>query len=535
MPGISCRGCTTLPPPSSIRLMASPIAATSIVITGDGVSSERFISPPLTAPRSVGICWYRGRGRERKAEVGAPAPGNGIARGTPLGHDGRVQAPETRYTKNDDAHIAYQVVGDGPVDLLFVPEWLNHVDEQWEEPRLAGFLRGLIEFSRLILFNPRGMGASDPIPTERSPLADEWMGDAVAALDAAGSERAAVLGTGAGGTIALLLAGSHPERVSSLVVFNTAARAAWAEDYPIGMPAEYLRQAQEFMRAGYPSAAILPMWAPDLVGNEAFERWIVRYQRICASPGTALAVQGMLFGLDVRAALPAIQAPTLVLHRAGNPHVGANHGAYIAEHVAGAEYRELPGAAHAYWAGNPAEIVAEVREFLTGVREPERIDRVLATVLFTDIVGSTERAAELGDRSWRELLERHHAVVRRELVRFRGREVSTAGDGFLATFDGPARAIACAMAIRDAVRPLGVEVRAGLHAGEIELRGDDVAGIAVHIGSRVSGLAAPSEVLVSRTLVDLVAGSDLRFEERGTHALKGVPGEWALFAVVGDE
>jgi class 3 adenylate cyclase/esterase/lipase len=440
-------------------------------------------------------------------------------------------APETRYAKLGGAHVAYQVVGEGELDLLFVAEWLNHIDEQWEQPRLAGFLEGLARFARLILFNPRGMGASDPLPAGEAPTAEQWMEDAVAALDAAVSERAAVLGTGTGGTVALLLAATYPARVFSLAVVNTAARTEWAEDYPIGTPQAYLTKAREAMAAGYPSAAVLPMWAPELVGDERFERWLVRYQRISASPGMALAVQQMIFGLDVRAVLPAIHVPTLVLHRAETMHVSTAMGRYIAEHVPGAIYRELPGAGQAYWAGDPQEIVAEAQEFFTGVRDVVRVDRVLATILFTDIVGSTERAAQLGDRRWKELLDEHHRIVRRELERHRGREIDIAGDGFLMTFDGPARAIRCALAIRDALRSVEIEIRAGLHTGEVELRGDDIAGIAVHTGARVAAQAGAGEILVSRTVVDLVAGSGVAFENRGVHELKGVPGEWALFSV----
>jgi class 3 adenylate cyclase len=442
-----------------------------------------------------------------------------------------VRPPDTRYTKSGPAHIAYQVLGDGPIDLLFVSEWLGHVDAQWEQPRIAGFLEGLARFSRLILFDPRGMGASDPLTSLDAPTAEEWVDDALAALDATGSERAALLGAGTGSAIALLLAASHPQRISSLVVFNATARTAWAEDYPIGTPPEHLRRAEEYMRTSYPGLAALDIWAPDLVGDEAVSDWIVRFLRLSASPGTALAIQQMLFRLDVRAALSAITAPTLVLHRAEDRLIGTNMGRYVAEHIPDAVYRELPGIGHAFWAGDPMEIVDETQEFLTGVREHRPAERMLATILFTDIVGSTRRAAELGDKAWRALLNRHNEIVRRELERHRGREIVTTGDGFLATFDGPARAIACARAIRDEVRTAGIEIRAGIHSGEIELQGDDIAGIAVHIGARVMALAGGGEVLVSRTVVDLVAGSGIAFEARGVHPLKGVPGEWPVFAV----
>jgi class 3 adenylate cyclase len=445
-----------------------------------------------------------------------------------------MQAPATRYARSGDSHVAYQVVGDGSLDLLFVAEWLNHIDEQWEQPRLSGFLEALARFSRLILFNPRGMGASDPLPLSEPPTAELWMDDAIASLDAAGSERAAVLGAGVGGSVALLTAATYPARVTSLAVVNAAARTAWADDYQIGMPEEYISLARAGLAAQYPSGeAILPLWAPDLVGDERFTQWLTRYQRIAASPGMALAVQQMMFGLDVRAILPTIHVPTLVLQRAGEQHVTPAMGRYIADHVEGSVYRELPGAGQAYWAGDPLEIVAEVQEFFTGIRDVAAADRVLATVLFTDIVGSTERAAELGDGPWRSLLEDHDRTVRREVERHRGRVIDTAGDGFLVTFDGPARAIRCALAIHQALVPLGIQVRAGLHTGEVELRGDDIAGIAVHIGARVAALASAGETLVSRTVVDLVAGSGLRFEDRGVHSLKGVPGEWTLFVVAG--
>jgi class 3 adenylate cyclase/esterase/lipase len=443
-----------------------------------------------------------------------------------------VDVPETRYTKSGDTHVAYQVVGKGELELLFVAEWLNHIDEQWDQPRLAGFLEGLARFARVILFNPRGMGASDPLPSGETPTAELWMEDAIAALRAAGSERAAVLGTGVGGTVALLVAATYPARVSSLAVVNTAARTAWAEDYGIGTPEVYLARAREGMAARYPNAeAVLPMWAPELVGDERFEQWLTRYQRISASPGMALAVQQMMFDLDVRAILSTIHVPTLVLHRAEAMHVSPAMGRYVAENIPGAVYRELPGAGQAYWAGDPLEIVAEVQEFFTGVRDSVPIDRVLATVLFTDIVGSTERAAEMGDGRWRELLDEHHRVVRRELERHRGREIHTAGDGFLMTFDGPARAIRCALSIHQALRAVGIEIRAGLHTGEVELRGDDIAGIAVHIGARVASEAGAGQTFVSRTVVDLVAGSRLTFEDAGEHVLKGVPDRWHLYRV----
>ena len=425
---------------------------------------------------------------------------------------------ETKYARAGELHIAYQVVGDGPFDLVFLPDWVNHLEVRWEEPRSERFLQRLASFSRLILFNPRGMGASDPVPLDAPPTAEQWMDDLRTVLDAVGAARPAVLGAGAGGVISMLFAATYPERVRALALFNTTARGtevqSWmmAEDWGDGSVVEWL--------------------APEDATDDRLRHFLGRLQRLSASPGMAQAVQRMLFGIDVRHALPAIQAPTLVLHREGAPIAPAEHGRYLADHIEGAAYKEFPGAGHAYWAsGVAAALLDEVEEFFTGTRSVGPPDRVLATVLLTDIVDSTATAAELGDQRWKERIREHDALVRHELARHRGREVHTTGDGFLATFDGPARAIGCATAIRDAVREIGLEVRAGLHAGEIELQGDDIAGIAVHIAARVSALAGPGEIMVSRTVVDLVAGSDLDFDDRGSQVLKGVPGDWQIFSL----
>jgi class 3 adenylate cyclase/pimeloyl-ACP methyl ester carboxylesterase len=441
-------------------------------------------------------------------------------------------AAETRYAREGNRHIAYQVVGEGPFDLAFLPDWVNHLELQWEEPRQERFLKTLASFSRLILFNFRGMGASDPIPITESPTFEQWMDDLRLVLDTVGAERPALFGAGAGGVVSTLFAATYPERVRALVLFNSTARGTVAPDYPIGMPPEVLERQRQGIEEHWGEGSILPILSPQDASDERLRTFIARLERLAASPGMALAVQGMLHGGDIRSALPAVQAPTLILHRAGAPVLTVEHGRYLAEHIAGAVYRELPGGGHAYWAWGDAHVILdEVQEFLTGSRGGGPPDRVLATVLFTDIVDSTATAAELGDQRWKEQVRDHNDIVRRELDRHQGREIRTTGDGVLATFDGPARAIRCAVAIRDTVRAVDLEIRAGLHTGEIELHGDDVAGIAVHIGARVSALAGPGEIMVSRTVVDLVAGSGLEFADQGTHALKGVPGEWQLFSL----
>jgi class 3 adenylate cyclase len=446
-----------------------------------------------------------------------------------------VATPETKYARSGDLHLAYQVVGDGPFDLVFLPDWVNHVEMQWEEPRMERFLNGLASFSRLILFNQRGMGASDPIPISDAPTVEQWMDDLRVVLDAVGSDQPAVLCAGAGGMVGILFAATYPGRVRALVLFNSTARGTRADDYPYGMQPEMVDVMREMVmqRWGTPenAAFILPTLDPEEASDPRLLAMLPRLERTAASPGMAAAVQRMLLTIDVRQALPAVQAPTLVLHRTGAPVLTIEHGRYVAERIPGATFKELPGAAHAYWAGDSQALVDEVEEFLTGSRSARPPDRVLATVLFTDIVDSTATAARLGDRRWKEVLSEHEAIIRRELNRHRGREIHGTGDGVLATFDGPARAIRCAVAIRDALRSSGLQIRAGLHTGEVELLGDDVAGIAVHLGARVAALAGAGEIYVSRTVVDLVTGSGLEFEDRGSHALKGIPGEWQIFSL----
>jgi class 3 adenylate cyclase len=439
--------------------------------------------------------------------------------------------PEVQFAKSEGAAVAYQVVGDGLLDVVFLPEWVNNLEMQWQEPRLARFPTRLSTFSRLVMLNGRGLGLSDPLPQADSPTVEQWLDDVTAVLDAVGSSQAAVLGTGIGGSLAMVFAATYPGRTSALVLVNSTARSSVAPDYPFGITPGWKERTQQEMARSWGRAPILELQAPEIAGDAGFRDWYGRFERYGASPGMALAVLRMVHDLDVRHVLPAIYCPVLVLHRRGDPIVRVEHGRYLAKHIAGAKYIELPGEGHAFWSGDSDRILDEIQEFLTGTPAVSAIDRVLATVLFTDIVGSTELAVRLGDDRWTKLLDDHRALVRRELDRFRGREVDTAGDGFVATFDGPGRAIRCAAAIRAAVRSIGIQIRAGLHTGEIEMRGSEIAGIAVHIGARVEAEAAPGEILVSRTVVDLVAGAGIQFSARGSHALKGVPGRLDLFAV----
>jgi pimeloyl-ACP methyl ester carboxylesterase len=448
--------------------------------------------------------------------------------------DASVARPETRYARSGDVSIAYQVVGEGPLDLIFVSGWVSHLDAFWGEPSFARFLRRLASFSRLILFDKRGTGLSDRVPVAELPTLEERIDDVRAVLDAVGVERAALLGHSEGGPMCLLYAATFPERTAALVLIGTYARRLVADDYPFGATPEQYEAFLDEIETGWGGPVGLAVRAPSMEHDDRFRAWWSEYLRSSASPGAALALTRMNGEIDVRAVLGTIGVPTLVVHRSGDRSLPVEGARYLAERIRGARLVELPGVDHLPFVGDQNAILDEIEEFLTGVRRGTEIDRVLATVLFTDIVGSTERAIQLGDREWRDLLEGHHLLVRRELERWRGTEVATAGDGFLATFDGPARAIHCACAIRDSVRSLGLEIRAGLHTGECEIHGTTVAGIAVHIGARVSGLAGPGEVLVSSTVRDLVAGSGIEFEARGEHELKGVPEQWRIYSVVGD-
>ena len=437
--------------------------------------------------------------------------------------------PETRYARSEGVNIAYQVVGEGPFDLVYVPGWISNVELMWEEPAHARLLRRLASFSRLILFDKPGTGLSDPVPLDRLPTLEQRMDAVRAVMDAARSERAALFGSSEGGLMSVLFAATYPERTRALITLAIYAKRLWSADYPWA-PTPGARATEiESIERTWGGEMDISNLAPS--ADEAFKRRAVAYLRRSASPGAAVALLRMNSQIDVRAVLPTIRVPTLVLQRVGDRDVNVEEGRWIAAQIPGAKYVELPGDEHLIWAGDVDRVVDEAQEFLTGSRPVHEADRVLATVLFTDIARSTEHAAELGDRRWRELLEEHHARVRRQLEHFRGREVDTAGDGFLATFDGPARAIRAACAIRDSIRELGMDIRAGLHTGECELMQDKVGGIAVHTGARVADAAGPGEVFVSSTVRDLVSGSGITFEERGEHELRGV-GAWRLYSVV---
>jgi class 3 adenylate cyclase len=445
--------------------------------------------------------------------------------------------PETRYARSGDVNIAYQVTGEGPFDVVHVPAFVSHVELAWQVPGMAHVRKRLASFSRVIHFDKRGQGMSDRVPGA-TPL-ETRMDDVRAVMDGAASARAALLGASEGGPMSILFAATYPERVWALVLAGSFARELWAPDYPCGVSEaeyrEYLSSVEREWGNADQSARSAQRLAPSAdADTHAALATLIRQS---ASPGAALAQARMNMEIDVRHVLGAIRVPTLVINRSGDDPTIVGGSRYLAEHIRGARHVELPGSDHAIFAGDPDAFLDEVEAFLVeawqqqdDVDESEP-DRVLATVLFTDIVGSTARAAELGDARWRELLERHHAVVRRQLARYRGNEIDTAGDGFFASFDGPARGIRCACAISEAVRELGIEVRAGLHTGECERMDEKVGGIAVNIGARVAAEAAPGEVLVSSTVKDLVAGSGIDFRERGTAELKGVPGEWRLFAV----
>lgn len=439
--------------------------------------------------------------------------------------------PVTRYVKSDDIHIAYQVLGKGPIDVLFVPGFVSNVEATWQSLERSAFFQRLASFCRLILFDKRGTGMSDR--GSQIFTLEQRMHDVQAILDAVDSERATLFGISEGGPMSLLYAATYPERTSALVLYGSYAKRAWAPDYPFGWKNDrWDRVLGNFERNwGTPEGVDLNMWAPSIARDVDAGDRMVSYFRASASPGAAVAVMKMNREIDVRQVLPSIRVPTLILHRTAERVLEVEHARYMAQHIPGATLVELPGEDHVPWIGDRDAILDEVEQFVTGARHAHEPERVLATVLFVDIAGSTERAVALGDRAWRGLLEAFQTKVREVLRQYRGREIDTAGDGFLAAFDGPARAVRCAGAIRDAVRGLGVEVRSGLHTGECERSGEKLAGIAVHTGARVAGLAAPGEVLVSQTVRDLVAGSGLVFEARGTQALKGVPGEWQLFSV----
>jgi pimeloyl-ACP methyl ester carboxylesterase len=440
--------------------------------------------------------------------------------------------PETRWATSGDLSIAYQVVGQGPPDVVFVQGFVSHVELAWEMPTFGPVYARLASFARLVVFDKRGVGLSDRTP--RLPTLEERMDDVRAVMDAAGVERAALIGISEGGPMALLFAATYPERTSALVLWATFARTSRGPDYPGGWAPEDIEQrGYEVIRSHWGTGqALRRISFQDAPADDpAVLQLLARYERYSATP--RVAVETLRFGAetDVRHVLGAVSAPTLVVHRTGDPLIPVGDGRYLAEHIRGARLVELPGAFHLSAAHQDGPVLDAIEDFLTGTRAHAAVDRVLKTIVFTDIVASTARAAEVGDRRWRALLDAHEAAIRRELARARGVAVKTTGDGVLAAFDGPARAIRCAQAITAQARALGLAVRAGVHTGECELRGDDLAGIAVHIGARVADAAAPGEVLVTGTVRDLVAGSGIAFDDRGMHALRGVPGEWPLLAV----
>jgi class 3 adenylate cyclase len=435
-----------------------------------------------------------------------------------------VQDSGVKYARSDGIHIAYRIFGDGPRDMVLIPGTLSHVELYREFPSSEYMLKRFTSFARVIVFDKRGQGLSDRVAEQ---TIEERIGDVRAVMDAAGSERATIYGWSEGGPMSLLFAATYPERTSGLVLCGSFAslKAYWSEEKRDLL----VKRLNEHWGEGI----LIPINAPSRAKDEVFLQYFGKLERAAASPGAIVALMRANFGIDARPILPTIHLPTLIFHRVGDKTVPVEQGRYLAEHIAGAKYVELPGEDHLLQAFDQDvldRLIDEVEEFITGERHRPEPDRVLATVMFTDVVGSTEHATRLGDRRWHELLTAYYAAVRKELGAFRGREVNTAGDGLLATFDGPARAIRCACAIRDRVKPLGLQVRTGLHSGECELIGDDVGGIAVHIGARVASAANPDEVLVSSTVRDLVAGSGIKFTDRGTHSLKGVSDEWRLFA-----
>lgn len=443
-----------------------------------------------------------------------------------------VEVAKTRYAKNGDVHLAYQVLGDGPLDLLLLVADFIPTDAWEEQPLLARAVRRLASFSRLVRCDRRGIGLSDPITPATPPTLEQWMEDALAVLDAVGSDRCAVMATNDAGPLAALLASTHPDRVSALVFVNSFARGTQAPDYPWGWPEDIVvKMATDTVNPSDDIGWGLDFVVPSMAGDERFRQWWDRAGNRGASPATAEALLKVYLGSDVRTILDTIDVPTLVVHRVDDKANSVEHGRYLAQHIPRAQLVELPGVDDFFWVGDADSVLDEVEEFLTGSRRSPDLDSVLATVLFTDIVGSTERASTLGDLRWREMLDDHDRVCAQQIERCRGRVVKSTGDGVLATFDGPARAVACAVDLRAALRALGINVRTGMHTGEVQVRGNDIGGIAVHIAARIQALAEPNQILVSRTITDLVVGSGISFADQGLHRLKGIDAEWQLYSV----
>ncbi len=434
--------------------------------------------------------------------------------------------PETKYAKSGNIHIAYQVIGKGSTDLVYIPGIVSHLEFQWEDPNQARFFRRLASFCRLIRFDKRGWGLSDRV--EGIPTIEERMDDVRAIMDSAGSKRAAILGLSEGGPIGTVFAATYPHRTTALVLWNTfASQRPRGDDHPWGFTEEMVEEYLSLLEKIWGTGQLAPFFVASAAGDESFKKWWGRFERLSMSPGSAVHAHRMNFEIDIRNVLDAVRVPTLVMHARDDPYYPM--GRYLADHIEGAEFVDLDGADHFGW--NDPAVANEIERFLVGTLKPPDMERMLTTVLFIDIVGSTERLAQSGDRQWREILEEYHAIVERNLGRYRGHFVEATGDGILATFDGPGRSISCACALSDEMQRFGLDIRAGLHTGEVELRGKDIAGMAVHIGARVSELAGPGEVLVSSTVKDLVVGSGLNFSDLGTHCLKGIQDEWHLFRV----
>jgi class 3 adenylate cyclase/pimeloyl-ACP methyl ester carboxylesterase len=470
---------------------------------------------------------------DREAQIRAGA-------GTPISHAGAhppsiwaAGAPEIRYVKSEDGYVAYQVFGHGAFDIMFIGNWASNIEVMWEHPSMARYMNHLGHFARVICFDKRGAGLSDPVPLGALPTLEHWMDDARIVLDAVGSEETALIGDAEGGPMAMMFAATYPQHTRALVLVNTFAKMLRAADYPIGMPEEAGERLLQIWERAWGTGIVLELSAPSVADDPEMQRWAGRYMRLSAPPAACTRMYRWVLQVDVRSVLQSIQAPTLILHRVDNRHYRVAMGRYLAEHIPGAKYVELPGADWYPPFVNSQPVLDEIEEFLTGARPVPAQDRILATVLFTDIVGSTDLAARLGDQRWLDLKAAHDGLVRTHLDRYRGKEVTTTGDGFLATFDGPARAVRCASEIASSAQSLGIKIRAGLHSGEVEIQDGQIAGIAVHIAARVMALADAGQVLVSGTLKDLVVGSTIRFFDRGSHSLRGIPGEWRLFQVTG--
>jgi class 3 adenylate cyclase len=439
--------------------------------------------------------------------------------------------PDTQYARHGDTHLAYQVLGDGPFDLLHIVMGYLPIDLMWDEPVLARALRRVASFSRLITCDLRGWGSSDAVPTVGLPTMQAWMDDLGAVLDAAGSKQVALFASAEAGLPAMLFAATHPERVRAMVLWSPYAKFVRAPDYPWGAPQATVDLYVDRLREAWGTGGLVELLAPSRRDDPSFRRWWARCERVGAGPGSAAATYEVFVNTDVRGVLASIQAPTLLMRRRGDGLVREGHARALADQIAGAQMVELPGEDNAWFTQDVDDVVDHLQSFLTSVRHGATSNRVLSTVLFTDIVKSTELATEMGDERWMALLTKHDDIVGRHVESFRGRVIESTGDGVLATFDGPARAIHCARAIRDALEPLEISIRVGLHTGEVESKEDGIGGIAVHIAARVMALAGPGEILVSGSMPPLVLGSDISFSDRGTHALKGVPTPWPIFAV----